>query len=91
MTNNMPAQHVPQNPAVTSEAPSGKLLAEDRRKSDRVNVNRGPQTYADADPGMTAAGDGNGHDIDFFTEGASGSSPGPTPDKHASINVVTGG
>lgn len=83
--------HIPHNPAPRSEAPTGKLLAEERRAADQVDVDAGVQHFAAPDPGRTAAGDGNGHDIDFWTEGAEGSEPGPVPDGHQKIDPVLGG
>lgn len=66
--------HMPHNMGPSSSEPSGTLLAEDRRAADRVSVNAGSQQHAPADPGSTASGASNGQDINFWTEGASGSS-----------------
>lgn len=83
--------HTTVGPVVSSEEPSGKLLAEERRAADRTQTPEGAEQQVSPGPGRTAAGDGNGYDIDFWTHGAPASKPGPTPDGHEKIDVILGG
>lgn len=64
--------HIPQSMGPSMSEPSGTLLAEDRRAADQVVVSAGSQEHGQVSPSHGAAG---GHDIVFWTEGASGSSP----------------